>query len=48
MSKQTIGAFNGEGFRLGLSMLLWWNELLLRLPIVRHDLVNQRTMDAIS
>jgi len=47
MSKHTSGAFDGDGFRLGLNMFPCRDEVLLGLPIVRHDLVNERTLDGI-
>ncbi len=47
MSKHTMIAFNGEGLRLGLNVALWGHNVLLRLPVVRHTLVNERTVDGV-
>ena len=47
VAEQTIVAFDSEGFRLGLYMLLRRNKGLIGLPIVRHDLFNQRTLDGV-
>ena len=47
MPKQTIIAFHREGFRLGLNVFPRRDEMLIGFPIVRHDMVNERTLDGL-
>jgi hypothetical protein len=36
MSEQAIVAFNGIGFRFGLSVLRWRNESFIGVPVIGH------------
>ena len=47
MSKQTIIAFNREGFRFRLDVGLRWHNVFIGFPIVRHDLGNLRTLNRV-
>lgn len=45
MSKQAVIPFHGERFRFRLGVFLGWHKVFIGLPIVGHDLSNQRTLN---
>jgi len=47
MPEYTIVAFDREGLCLGLYVFLWRDEVLIRLPMIRHDLGNHRADDGV-
>ena len=47
MAEHAIVAFHSEGFHFRADMFLRCHKVLIRFPIARHDLDNQRTLNRV-